>query len=100
MKKTVYREDFHQAFKDYDREDNFSHGGRNVLFDHLEEMEIDTREEIELDVIALCCDYTEYTSLEEFQGNYDPEEYATIEDIQNATTVIMIDDEAFIIQAF
>jgi hypothetical protein len=62
-------------------------------------LEDDLGQPIELDVIALCCEYTEYDNLEEFQADYN-EDYETIEDIQNATTVIMIDDDSFIIQQF
>ena len=59
----------------------------------------DMAEDMELDVIGLCCEYTEYDNLEEFQADYG-DEYETIEDIQNSTTVIMIDDDSFIIRQF
>ena len=98
MKTTVGYYDFVKAFKDYDREAHFP-TGLSALWDYLEEMEEDTGEELELDVIGLCCDYTEYADLAEFQAEHNAEDYPDIESIQNATTVIMI-DEAFIIQAF
>ncbi len=41
----------------------------------------------------------EYEDLEEFQGNYG-EDFETIESIQDHTSVIMIDNDRFIIQAF
>ena len=59
MKTTVSSYDFDRAFVDAGRKDNFSYEGRAVLFDYLEELEASTGEEIELDVIALCCDYSE-----------------------------------------
>jgi hypothetical protein len=59
MKTTVSRYDFERAFVDADRKDNFTYEGLAVLFDYLEELEASTGEEIELDVIALCCEYTE-----------------------------------------
>ena len=62
-------------------------------------VENDIGKPIEFDVIALCCEFAEYNNLEEFQADYS-EDYETIEDIQNATTVIMIDDDSFIIQQF
>jgi hypothetical protein len=61
MKTTVSRYDFERAFVDADRRDNFSYEGLNALFDYLEDYEEQTGEEIELDVIALCCDYAEDT---------------------------------------
>jgi hypothetical protein len=59
MKTTVSRYDFERAFVDADRKENFSYEGLNALFDYLEDYEEQTGEEIELDVIALCCDYSE-----------------------------------------
>ena len=40
----------------------------------------DLGKEIELDVIALCCEYAEYDNLEDFQADYS-EDYQTIGDI-------------------
>jgi hypothetical protein len=59
MKTTVSKYDFERAFVDADRKENFSYEGLSVLFDYLEELEACTGEEIELDVISLCCEYTE-----------------------------------------
>jgi hypothetical protein len=60
MKITVSRYDFERAFFDADRKENFSYEGLNLLFDYMEEYE-ERAGEIELDVIALCCDYCEET---------------------------------------
>ena len=98
MKTTVYLNDFRDAFQRV-RPDNFSYDGLEALYDHLTEYEQDTDEEIELDVIAICCDYVEYENLAAFQRDYG-KEYKTIDDIENETIVIRIDDEAFIIAAF
>ena len=68
MKQTVSRYDFHRAFEEL-RPENFSYEGLNVLFEMLEEWEESTGEEIELDVIALCCDFTEST-FEEIAQDY------------------------------
>lgn len=61
MKTTVSRYDFERAFADAGRKDQFSYEGLKALFDYLEDYEEQTGEEIELDVIALCCDYAEDT---------------------------------------
>lgn len=42
------------------RPDNFSTDGLAALFSHLEELEEGAGEPMELDVIALCCDWTEH----------------------------------------
>ena len=99
MIRTINEYDFIKAFHKMGRGNNFSTSGLTALYEYLEMLEDNTEQEIELDVIALCCEYAEYDSLEEFQADYG-DEYETIEDIQNATTVIMIDDDSFIIQQF
>lgn len=51
--------EFCDAFRDMNRNENFSHQGKRALFDYLEGLSEDTGDDIELDVIALCCDYYE-----------------------------------------
>ena len=99
MIKTINEYDFIDAFRKMGRTDNFSNSGLIALYEYLEMLEDDLGQPIELDVIALCCEYTEYDNLEEFQADYS-EDYQTIGDIERETTVIMIDDDSFIIQPF
>ena len=98
MKTTVTETTFVDAFRAF-RPKNFSYDGLRVLFNYLEEYETDTGEELELDVIAICCGFAEYRDIKEFQRDYS-DEYLTIEDIEEDTTVIMINHESFIIQIF
>jgi len=56
---TVQFNDFRDAFRAYDRLDNFTREGMEILFNHIEENSNDTGKDIELDVVALCCDYSE-----------------------------------------
>ena len=51
---------FCDAFRSL-RPDNFSYEGLQALYNYLEDMADSTGEPIELDVIALCCDYAEAT---------------------------------------
>lgn len=69
MRVTVDERMFRDMFIDYNRKDNFSAEGSRLLFEYLEQLEQDTGEEMELDVIALCCDYSELT-FEEFAREY------------------------------
>ena len=62
MKTTVSLHDFREAFRSCGRADQFSHEALEVLFDYLEQYEDDMGEELELDVIALCCDFSEDTA--------------------------------------
>jgi hypothetical protein len=84
---TVNLHDFREAFRTT-RPENFSYDGLAALFDYLEQLEEDLGEPMELDVIALCCDYTEYESLAEYQENYGD---ITMTDIEDVTIVIYID---------
>lgn len=96
MKQSINREQFVQAFKDANREDNFSPLGRRKLFDYFEQLEEDLGEEIELDVIAICCDYSEEL-LEDVLKNYSLE---SIEELRDHTTVIEVDADTVIYQVF
>ena len=97
MKQSVNMYAFERAFKNFER-DNFSYDGLKALFEYLEEYEDSTGEEINLDVIALCCEYAEYDSLKEYNDDYDTK-YSEIDPIQDDTTLIKIEGtERFIIQ--
>ena len=69
MYKTIDRYEFAQAFKDMGRGNSFSRSGLDVLFDYLEERELDCGTE-ELDVIALDCTWVEL-SPDEIRSDYD-----------------------------
>lgn len=100
--KTVNFNDFLEEFEKYGREDQFTYEGKEALFNYLNELGEDLGESIELDVIAICCDFTEYGCLEEFNDayNYAVGEVNSIDDICGYTVVIPIDEESFIIQNF
>ena len=98
MKQTVYFDDFKQAFKQMGRENQFSYEGLTTLFDMLEEYEQDTGEELELDVIALCCDFSEYDSFKELTEAYDNIE--TEERLSDFTWWRKTETNGYIIQNF
>ena len=91
---------FVDAFANAGRADNFSYLGLQSLLLHLENYEDDTGEQIELDVIALCCEYGEYSDIEEFHADYSIDDYPDIDSIYNQTEFIPVGDEGFIIQLF
>ena len=94
--------DFVEEFKKHGREDQFSYAGKKALYDYLNELSEDIGESIELDVISLCCEFTEYENLKEFNDDYgySIDEIDSIEDIEQYTTVIKINEDSFIIQDF
>ena len=62
MKQTVNSSDFVDAFRTHNRMDQFSYEGLKALFEYLEQYEEDTGEETELDVIAICYDFSEHST--------------------------------------
>lgn len=97
MKKTVSFYDFVESFSDTYK-DNFSREGKLALFNYLEEYEESTDTEIELDSVALCCEYTEFDNLAEYNDVYFNRKAKSISDIEEQTQVILIPDtERFII---
>jgi len=48
---------------------NFSYSGLRALFEYLNEA-YDEENPLKLDVISLCCDFSEYKSLEEYKKDY------------------------------
>jgi hypothetical protein len=109
MKSTVDFYSFRRAFE-MTRATHFSYEGLNILFGYLEEYEESTGEEIELDVISLCCDFYEdhWTDIAE---NYDidlsdiedeDEKKKAVEDYLNNNTMLCGETKtgSFIYQVF
>ena len=71
MKQTVSESMFRDAFlMSNERKETFSYEGLTALYNYLTELEDGCSEEMELDVIALCCEYTEYKSADEAACEY------------------------------
>jgi len=98
---TINEHDFIQAFKDAGRQDQFSLDALRVIFNYEEERESHMTEPTVLDVIALCCDFAEYDSIEDFQEEYG-EQYVSLEDIEEQTVVLTDapDYSGFVIEKF
>jgi hypothetical protein len=69
MKEIVTASRFIEAFRQT-RPEQFSRKALVALFDYLGELEREAAEETELDVIALCTEWTEYVSAEEAAEAY------------------------------
>ena len=82
MKQTVNVYQFRDAFRSI-RPDNFSYEGLATLWDYLDEYEQSTGEELELDVIAICCDFSE-DRWETIAKYYDVALDETADDEENA----------------
>ncbi len=99
MKKTVNLSDFRDAFQRMGREKQFSYEGLEHLFDYLEQYEEDTGEDFELDVIAICCDFSEDT-LENIAEQYgiDLDDCEDDEEKQQAVADYLTDQGAYVAQ--
>lgn len=89
MYQSVNFEDFRDAFRNFNRMENFTYEGAEALFNYLEQYEEETNTPIELDVIALCCEYNE-DPLDEVLENYSLE---SLEQLEDNTYVINYDEE-------
>ena len=91
---------FQDAFRDMGRGEQFSIQGLNALYDYLDDLSESMGEPIELDVIALCCEYTEYDDLEELLEACDYIDAESVEDVLHYTEVIEVDGGGYIIRDF
>lgn len=101
MKTTVSAIDFIDAFRRMGRNDQFSPAALRALFDHIEDIEQDTGEENELDVIALCCEWQEFRTALEAAVEYgfdedededeDAREEAALDWLRDQTQVVEFD---------
>lgn len=97
MKKTITESDFKRYFKDYNREDNFSSYGLTKLYEYLIEIEEETGQEMELDVIAICCEFTEFQSIEDLKKEYDVD---SLRELENETDVVCFEDDCILFRCY
>ena len=101
---TINEYEFRDLFKKCDR-DNFSYEGYEALFNFLDDICSSDEKGYQCCVVAIDSDFTEYEDLKEFQKEYYDDvagdKFKTIEEIEEETTVIRIEDsDSFIIQVF
>ena len=110
MKQSVTFSAFVDAFHAYDRYDAFGYQALRVIFDYLESYEEDLGEEVELDVIAICCDYsTEHykdiadnysIDLSNADGDEDSEKQIVLDYLNDNTMVLGETDCEIVYQCF
>tara|TARA_R110000822_G_scaffold9487_2_gene36686 strand:+ start:1633 stop:1983 length:351 start_codon:yes stop_codon:yes gene_type:complete len=72
MKQTINQTQFINAFTtEYCSKDNFSYEGLELLYEYFEDVYSDTGVEMELDVVGICCDFSEM-DITEFLQAYNP----------------------------
>lgn len=70
MIQTIGKSQFIDAFRNMGRSEQFSYDALCAMFDYIENYEDDSGEQVELDVIALCCDWAE-DDVESIASQYD-----------------------------
>jgi len=100
MKTTITQADFYSAFDRSGRNHQFSRHALRLIFEYLEQLEQDTEEETELDVVAVCCDYAESSASElvhaysiDFEGD---ESDAVREYLHNYTILVGETPDGFV----
>lgn len=94
---TVNEYDFLNAFTSI-RPDNFSREALFAMYEAFEEYSDDSGIPFDLDVIGVCCEYSEFESLEELKASYTDIE--SLGDLHDRTMVIELDNGGLVIQDF
>ncbi len=99
MKQTLSTYQVANALKSDDNS-NWSYAGALALAEWLEDLEQDTGEEIELDVVAIRCDFAEYDSLLDWADEYgaDLDESPECDDERDEMIREYINDRGFLIE--
>jgi hypothetical protein len=94
---TVNKNQFIDSFKSWDTYANhFSYEGLELLYDWL----VESDEDIELDVVALCCDFTESdvtTIIQEYELPQDISFNDALEYIQDNSLVVGVTEQKTIV---
>ena len=108
---------FVDAFRRMGHEDQFSREALEALFEYIENYEEDTGIRVKLDVIGLCCEFTEFSTAVEAASDYgftselEADDYNSPEDFEEAKesearewledrTIVINFDGGLIIQNF
>ena len=105
MKTIVSEFQFIDSFRACGRESQFTVPARRALFEYFERMEEDSDTELELDPVAVCCEWAEYPSALKaandygFKGNELETEEAALDWLEDRTRVVQFDG-GIVIQQF
>ena len=106
---TLDKHSFIDAFMQSSRKDQFSYEALEAIFDYLEEYSDSTGEPVELDIIAICCDYAEqsYKDIAEAYGIEIDEEDSEEDQLQQVkdfleteTVMIAVLSDSIVYQQF
>tara|TARA_R110000796_G_scaffold207333_1_gene323637 strand:+ start:334 stop:678 length:345 start_codon:yes stop_codon:yes gene_type:complete len=87
IKTEVNSNEFVDAFRQAGRGDNFTRPALFALYEYFWELSEEMDEDIELDVIAICCEFTEFANLGDLNEAYG-REFADLDEVRDHTQVI------------
>lgn len=111
MKITITESMFRDQFRQV-RPNNFSRDGLSALWTHFSDLEQVNGGELELDVIAICCDWTEYANVIEAAEAYgfkadesederaDRSDHQALEFLRDETWVLETDGASVVVHNF
>lgn len=116
LKRTIQSGDLYCLACEMDRGHNFGYKGWHAIGEHLEELSDSIGEDIEIDIIGICCDYSHADNADDFWLQYsgdmciDPDDWKNASDneklemvreyLQDCTIVVICDDDCIIWQNF
>ena len=90
-----FRDYFYQSDQ---YKNNFSYEGLRALYNYIWDLSEDIDVNIEMDYVAFSCEFSEYEDFKHFQEDY--KDIGNMDDLEQQTEVIKINDSSFIIRAF
>lgn len=96
----IYKEltlnDFKNEFIKFNRQNQFTNKGLEVIYDHLTD-DVEFPKGFKMDVIEICCGITEYNLFADLKKDYDIDR---IDDLYKETIVLCDDDDCIIFYTF
>lgn len=103
--------EFIREFKNSTRSENFSDDALRELFQHYDDLSEDTGEPYKLDIIAICCEWTEFKEndlIEQYKHIVDIDEKDSqeiilkkiFEELENRTNLIYVKGGTYLVSEF
>jgi hypothetical protein len=107
----ITKSSFIDAFKRSSRKDQFSYDALGAIYEYLEDYSQDSGENVELDIVAICCDWIEMSWQDVVQSydldlslshcDTDEERIDAVEEyLQDQTQSVRLSDDSFVFVSF
>ena len=88
--------DLEAMFKECGRENSFTRVGMETLFEHLEELSESCGWDIKIDVIELCCEWSEYDDITDYNEQNGTDYASWDEAYEDDVAVVQFDRQEFV----